>query len=128
MKRFTNIIYYIRMFLLIIHFYLVFSMLPCILDTKIYGYIFLFIYFIFIIKIILEILSKKKRYMNDLIYNLMQIGVYIYIIVIGIKVYVNELYVTNNTLSYFKTNYMITSLLILFILIYSILEFKNKRC
>ena len=127
MKLFTNIVYYTRMFLLVIHFYLVFSMLPCILDTKIFGYIFLLIYVIFIIKNILEILSKKKRYINDLIYNLMQIGLYIYIIVIGIKVNINELYVTNNTLSYFKTNYIITSLLILFIIIYSILEFNNKK-
>ena len=127
MKTVAKIIYYIRMFLLTIHFYFVFSMLHNIIDTRIFGWIFLVIYFINIIKIIVELLSKKNRYKSDLVYNLMQSGVYIYIIVIAIKVSVNEMYVTNMTYEYFKTNYLIASLLIVFVYIYSLVELKQKK-
>ena len=127
MERFNKIVYYFRMLLFVIHFYFIFSVLHNILDMKIYGYIFLIIYFIYIIKSIIELLSKKKRYKNDLIYNLMQIGFFSYIIGISIKIYLNKLYVTNNTITYFKTNYLIASLLIVFIVIYSILSFYNKK-
>ena len=127
MKRFNKIIYYLKLFLFIIHFYFVFIVLHNILDIKIYGYLFLIIYFFYIIKVITELLSKKERYKNDLIYNLMQIGFLGYIIGISIKLYISKLYVTDKTITYFRTNYLIASLLIVFIIIYGILCFYNKK-
>ena len=126
-KRVANIVYYIKIFLLISHFYFVFLMLHNILDTKIYGHLFLVFYFIYIIKCIIELLSGKKRFKNDVVYNLMQIGVLGYIIFMSIKTFINGMYVTQITYSYFMINYIILSILILFILIYSLVELHDKK-
>ena len=127
MKKFANIIYYFKIFILIIHFYFVFLILHNILDIKLFGYLFLVIYAIYITKCIIELLSKKRRFKNDIIYNSMQIGVLIYIIFMSVKVSINEMYVTNITFQYFKSNCIIISILIIFILIYSFIELRNKK-
>ena len=115
------------MILFVIHFYFIFMMLPNILDAKIYGIIFLVFYLAFVIKTIIELLSKKGRYKNDIIYNIMQIGLYAYLLVISLKTTVAKVYVTRLTLSYFKMNYIILSILIVFIFVYSYLEFKSSN-
>ena len=124
MKKIPKIVYFIKMFLFIIHFYFVFSMLHNILDAKIYGYIFLAFYFVYVIKVIIELLSKKKHYKKDTIYNFMQVGLMAYILIIAIRTNVIHMYVTKMTLPYFKINYSILSLLIIFIISYSFIEFK----
>lgn len=123
----TKIGYTIKIILFIIHFYFVFLMLHNILDTKLYGVIFLIVYISFIIKGLDELLSKKDRFKNDLIYNIMQSGVYLYLIIVAFKTYMAKIYVTRVTIGYFKTNYIILSLLIIFIFIYSFLEFKSSN-
>ena len=97
------------------------------MDTKICGYIFLIIYFVYVIKNIIELLAKKKRYRNDLIYNLMQIGLIGYLIFFSLSSVINKVYVTKITYSYFRNNYIILSVLILFILIYNIVWFNSKN-
>ena len=57
----------------------------------------------------------------------MQIGVLSYIIFLSIKVRVNEMYVTEITYPYFRSNCQILSVLIIFILIYGVIELKNKN-
>ena len=127
MKKLPCITYYIKTFLFIIHFYFVFLTLHNILDTKIYGYIFLLIYFIYIVKNIIELLTKKKRYKNDWIYNLMQISLIIYLIFFSLKTILDKIYVTKITYAYFRNNYIILSVLIVFILIYNIAWFNSKN-
>lgn len=127
MKKLTNIVYYFKTFLFVIHFYFVFTMLHDILDTKIFGYLFLFFYFVYVIKNISELLSKKKRYKNDIIYNSMQIGMLAYIMFVAIKVTINEMYVTNITYAYFRMNYIIMSILIIFILVYNFVELSSDK-
>ena len=127
MKKLANVIYYIKTLLFVVHFYFIFVMLPSILDTKVFGYIFLIFYFVYIIKTILELLSQKKRYKNDWIYNSMQIGFIAYIVFITLKISINKMYVTNITYSYFRNNFIIMSVLIIFILIYSFIELDNKK-
>lgn len=127
MKKLARIVYYIKLFLFIIHFYFVFLMLHNILDTKIFGIIFLVLYLAFAIKVLIELLSKKDRYKNDLIYNIMQVGVYFYLLIVSVKTYVSKIYVTRMTLNYFQLNYVILSILIIFIFIYSNLEFKSSK-
>ncbi len=127
MKNFAKVVYIIKMILFVIHFYFVFMMLHNILDTTIYGVIFLVFYVSFAIKIILELLSKKDRYKNDAIYNIMQIGVYAYLLVLSIKTCTSKIYVTRITMDYFRINYVILSVLIIFIFIYSYLEFRPSK-
>ena len=127
MKKLVNTVYCVKTFILIIHFYFVFMILHSILDTKLFGYLFLVIYIFYIIKVITELLSKKNRYKTDLIYNIMQIGLLCYILIISIKISVNDLYVTKITYNYFKNNFIFISLLIIFILIYNFIELRNKK-
>ena len=127
MKKLAKVIYLIKLVFFVIHFYFVFLMLHNILDTKLYGIIFLVFYILFAFKVIIELLSKKDRYKNDLIYNIMQIGVYFYLLIISIKTYVAKIYVTRITLGYFKLNYIILSVLIIFIFVYSYLEFRSSK-
>ena len=124
MKKFSKIIYYIKMLFFVIHVYFVFSMLHNILDTQIYGLIFIIFYFLYVIKVIIELLSRKKRYKNDGMYNLMQAGFLFYVMLISIRTGISKMYVTANTLPYFRINFIILSLLILFIFVYGFLEFN----
>ncbi len=127
MKNVSRVVYSIKLILFITQFYFMFLMLHNILDTRIYGIVFLLFYFIFAIKEILELLSKKERFKNDIIYNIMKIGVYGYLLFISIKTYLSKIYVTRITMNYFIINYIILSLLIIFIIIYSYLEFKSSK-
>lgn len=127
MKKLSKIIYIIRMLLFVINFYFIFIMLENILDTKVFGIIFLVFYMILVIKVFIELLIKKDLCKEDIIYNIMQTGVYLYILVMSIKMIVYNIHVTKITYEYFKTNYLILSVLIVFVLIYSYLEFKSSN-
>ena len=127
MKKVSKIIYYIKLFLFIINFYFIFTMLHNILDTKIFGIIFIIVYLVYVMKIIVEMLSKKDRYKNDLIYNFMQIGLIVYIMIISIRCIISKMYVTRISLPYFRINYIILSILIIFILIYNYVGFAETK-
>ena len=127
MRSISKIVYIIKMILFVLHFYFVFLMLHNILDTGLFGIIFIVIYLLFVLKTVIELLSKKDRYKNDIIYNVMNIGVYLYLLVVSIKTYISKIYVTRMSLSYFKTNYIILSILIIFIFVYNYLEFKSSK-
>ena len=127
MKKYNKIVYAIRLFLFIIHFYLMFILIPSIISTGLCGYLLLIVYLIYIVMIINEILLKKKRYKYDLIYNYMQIGFIFYLAIIDFKVYYDHIYVIRKTLNYFNVNYIIMSLLLMFIIIYFLYELKEKK-
>ena len=126
MKNFSKIVYFIKLVLFIVNFYFIFTMLHNILDTKIFGLIFIIIYLVYAIKIILEMLSKKDRYKQDIIYNFMQIGLIVYIMIISIRCLISKMYVTRITLPYFRINYIILSVLIIFILIYNFVGLNDS--
>ena len=127
MKKLAKCFYIIKVLLFIVNFYFVFVMLHNILDTNLYGIIFIALYLIFALKITSEIISKKLRYQHDIIYNGMQIGFMTYLLIVSIKITISKVYVTRITISYFRTNYIILSLLIMFILAYSYLELKSSK-
>ena len=110
MKKISKIIYIIKMFLFIISFYFVFLMLHNILDAKLFGVVFLIIYFVLVLREIIEIFSKKDEYKEDIIYNVMKMGVYLYLLIISIKTTMANALVTRITVDYFKTNYIIIHL------------------
>ena len=83
MKNIDKIIYAIRIFLFIGHFYLIFVLLNSILPFGLFGYIFLVIYVIYVSMILKQLISKKKKYKYDLIYNFMQIGFIVYLVIIN---------------------------------------------
>ncbi len=127
MEKKNKLVYAIRIVLFIIQFYLVYLLIPNILPVGIFGYIFLVVYLFYIIMVIRELLSKKKKYRYDLIYNFMQIGFIFYLIVINFKISYDHLYVVKKTLSYFNVNYIIMTLLQIFIIIYSLFELRLRK-
>lgn len=126
MKKIAKIVYFIKLLLFVIQFYFVFIMLHNILDTKVYGIVFIAFYLTFVVKTLIELLSKRQRYKNDYIYNIMHVGIYIYLLIVSIKTAIAKVYVTRNTIGYFETNYIIISILIVFVFVYSYLENKNN--
>ena len=127
MKKIIKISYIIRIILFLIHFYFIFIMLDQILDTKYFGPIFLVAYLGYTVWVLFELISKKKKYKSDLVYNIMQIGLYAYLMVLSIRVSIYNVYVEENTHAYFITNYVILTILLIFICIYSYVEFKNMK-
>ena len=121
-----KIIYQIRQFLFLICFFPLYTILGSLMEIGLIGYLFLFLFFLYAIKNTLDFLSKKKKYQQDLIYNLMQIGIFLYIGVMYYKIYYDNVIPTIKTISYFKTNYIILSLLLIFIFLYRFEEMDNK--
>ena len=119
MKKYLKSLYYLRLFLFIIQFYFVFMISSCILQIGILGYVFFVVYFIYILKVIVELLSKKTIYKYDLVYNFMQCGLFIYLGILMFKILVNKIVVIDNTISYFRVNFIIIILLLISNLIYS---------
>lgn len=126
MNKISKTLYMLRILYFIIQFYFVFTIISNILQIKVIGILFLLIYFVYIIMIIIDLLSKKKRYQNDYVYNIMQISLFIYLTILWIKIYCNNILVTINTMDYFCINFGIISTLFLFIIIYRIICMKNN--
>lgn len=123
MKKVT---YIIRIMLFIMQFYLLFLIIDSFLRVKPLIFIFLPLYIIYVLKIIFELLSKKKSYKEDLVYNFMQIGMYIYIGIIFYRIYFGFIVPSVETMTYFSTNFGVLIILIIFSLTYSFLELKGK--
>ena len=127
MEKLIKISFVMRMALFLLHFYFLFASLYCIMSLKVLGPIFLIIYILYIARMLVELMSKEKKYRSDLVYNVMQCGLMFYIIVIGFRINYSRIYVTSLTMNYFNINYGILCVLILFVLIYSMFELRKNR-
>lgn len=131
MKSFQKILYYLRLILFIISMFLIFLTIKNYIKIGIIGYLFLVIEFIYIIIILLTILSKRKIYMNDLVFNIMHIGIYIYQTILSIRMFsfkVSLLF--KNSLVFYRNNYIVLITLLLTLIFYSVLlygETSKKR-
>ena len=120
-----NIIYYSRYILFILHNFIVFQLLYIILRMKVFGIIYLILEIIYIIVIITQLLGAKLRYKREIIYNCMQIGFYIYLILFFIKIRTN--YITPSlSFIFLRNNFIVLSILLVIIMIYSKI-IVNKR-
>lgn len=119
LNKITKFSYIIRIILFILHFYFLYASLYCILSMTFMKYIFLILYSIYIVINIMQILSKKQKYQNDLINNFMHCGIMLYVMILSFRMNFSKIYVTNLTVNYFNINYCVLSILIVFTLIYS---------
>ena len=85
MPKFSEILYYIKLVIFIISLVVVFLLMQTIFKCGVFGYLFLFMESIYIIANVIMILMKNKRYREDIAFNVMQIGVYTYIVMIFIR-------------------------------------------
>lgn len=105
-------------------------MIKTFVKVGIIGYLYLLIEFIYIISIILMILSKKEKYQNDLAFNIMQIGMYIYQGIVFIRTL--NLSITSIALSnyvFYRNNCIILIILIitLFFYLFAINKEVNQK-
>lgn len=126
-KKFVKLSYFLRLILFLCHPLILFSILNSIIRVGIIGYIFLSIDIIYIIKIISELFSKDKCYKDDVYYNIMQIGLFIYMIIFWIKVKFDNMIFIPGFLVYLKNNYVLLSLLMLFLIFYTKFVVNKKK-
>lgn len=124
-KNTSKVIYTIRIILFIIHILMLYMIIPNIVNVGLIGHVFIIIEVIYIMKIILELLSKKECYKDEAYYNIMQIGFYSYIVILWSKLYFNNELFTIQFVRYLKNNYIILSILIIFLILYGILGINN---
>lgn len=117
MKKLINIIYPIRIILFIIHLLMLFMIIDDIVYVS-FGYLFLFVDIIYIIRVIMELFSQKSLYKKDIYYNIMQIGLYTYIGILWGRLTFGGIF-GKELLLYLKINYIILSILFLFLTLYS---------
>ena len=120
-----KILYYFRYITFILHIFVVFQLLYLVLRMKYFGAIYLIIEIIYIIVIITQSLGAKLRFKRDIIYNLMQMGFFIYLGIFFVKVRVN--YITPTlSFDFLRNNLIVLSLLLLIVMFYSKI-IVNKR-
>ena len=117
MKKIANIIYPVRIILFIIHILMLYMMIDDIVYVS-FGYLFLFVDIVYVIRVIMELFSQKSLYKKDIYYNIMQIGLYTYIGVLLYRLTFGSVF-SKELLLYLKTNYIILSILFLFLIFYS---------
>ena len=120
-----KILYYFRYIFFIIHIFAVYQLLYIILRMEYSGIIFLILDIIYIIVVITQLLGAKLRYKKEIIYNIMQISLYIYLGIFFIKIRTNYL-TPSMSYVFLRNNFIVLSLLLLIIMFYSKL-IVNKR-
>lgn len=127
MKVFKKIIYIIRIIFFIVHFIFLYNIIGTLWQVKPLIYFFFVVHFLFVLDTIIEMLSKKKIYCKDFVYNIMQIGLYLYIFTIFYRIQVTHVFFVRETVRYFNVNIGIICILLVFLLIYSHFELKKNR-
>ena len=117
MKKLASIIYPIRIVLFIIHLLMLYMIIDDIVCVS-FGYLFLFVDVIYVIRVIIELFSQKSLYKKDIYYNIMQIGLYTYIGILWGRLTFGGIF-GKELLLYLKINYIILSILFLFLTLYS---------
>lgn len=128
MKLLRKILYYTRIVLFILTLFLLFFTLNNYIKVGWSGYLFLGIVFIYIVVSLMTLLSKKKVFKNDFMYNFMQIATYIYQVILTIKMFsFNVSLLVKESIIFYRNNYLILSILLISLIIYTcILNFEEK--
>jgi len=125
-RLYQKILYYIRLILFITTMILIFFTMKNYIKIGMYGYIYLFIEFAYIITIILTMLSQRKIYMCDFVFNIMHIGTYLYQIILSIRMFSFKVsFVITDSLSFYQNNYIILIILLITLIFYSIVLYSE---
>lgn len=127
MKKNEKIFYYLRMIFFVISLILTFMLIQNIMQVGVVGYIYLTIFILYAFLMIWQVLSQKKYYKKDIVYNLMQVGFSLYLGVIVFKTYYDKIVVMDNTIKYFMVNYIILSILLVIMSIYIMWCANNEK-
>lgn len=127
LDKIEKILYYLRMFFFVISLVLTFLLIQNITQVGIAGYLYLVVFILFALLSIWQVLSQKKCFKKDIIYNIMQMGFTLYLGVIVFKTYYDKIVVMDSTIKYFMVNYVILSILLVIMTIYIMWCANNEK-
>ena len=126
MKMYQKILYYSRLFLFIISLILIFITIKNYVKIGLWGYIFFIIELIYILGMLITILSKREIYKNDLCFNIMHIGTYLYQIILSVRMFTFPLsLLVKESYIFYRNNYIILSVLLLTLIFYSLVLYGD---
>ena len=127
-KKEKRVLFYIRIIVFIISLIIDFLLIRAINNFGLHGFIFLTMELIYIIFVIYSLLIKSKECMYSNAFNIMQIGAYIYKIIIFIQTtYFKNLFLFEENIKIYRGNFILLSVLLLFIIFYEILLVTSKK-
>lgn len=122
-----KIIYYFRNILFVIYLITMFLMIDNIYKQNFFETLYFILNLIYSFIIILTILSKKKVFKNTISYNILNIGVYIYSMVLyKISTLNTRLEILNNQV-YYQNNFIMISILLISLIVYSLIINKENK-
>lgn len=124
MKR---IIYYLRIILFIVYLVTLFLLIDKVFTIKIFGSLFFIINIIYSILMILTILSKKKDYKNSISYNIVNIGVYLYVMLIYYITSISTKLEVLNNYNYFRNNFILIMILLMGLITFTIAMNEEEK-
>lgn len=133
MKHFIKILYYLRMILFPITLILLFITMKTYIKVGLWGYLFFVVEFVYIFMMILTFLAKNNQFKNDVSFNIMHIGTYIYQIIVAVRTFNfrissllldSYLFYRNNCIIMFI---LLITLIIYTAILYSELNIKKKK-
>lgn len=128
MKTSRKILYYIRLSFFIITLIFVFLNIKNYLKVGITGYIFFIMEFAYIIILLLTILSKRKVYVTDLSFNIMNLGTCVYHSIVTYRMYTYKLTtLVPYSYRFYRNNYIILSILLAILIFFAYVVYVNDE-
>ena len=123
-----KIIYYIKNILFVLYLVTMFLLMDNIYKSNFLDIIYFTLNLFYSFIIILTILSKKKIFKETISYDILNIGIYLYTFMLYKITISNSLLDIINNQTYFQNNYILVSILLLGLIIYTLILNKyNKK-
>ena len=123
----NKIFYYVRILLFIFYLFIMFLLIDNIYNFEIFSIIFYLTNIVYSFLIILSILSKKITFKKNIIFNLLNIGVYIYIFTLYSIVKSNSSLDILNNIVYFRNNFVMISTLLIGLITYLLILNQEEK-
>lgn len=122
-----KLIYILRIILFIIYLVCMFLLINKLHNPNIFSNVYFYLNLIYSFIIILSILSKKEIFSKTISYNILNIGIYIYTIMLYTITKANSVLDIITNTNYFKNNFCMMSILLIGIISYTLILNKEKN-
>ena len=122
-----KIIYYIKNILFVLYLVTMFLLMDNIYKSNFLDIIYFTLNLFYSFIIILTILSKKKIFKETISYDILNIGIYLYTFMLYKITISNSLLDIINNQTYFQNNYILVSILLLGLIIYTLILNKDNQ-
>lgn len=122
-----KIIYYLRIILFVLYLIAMFLLIDKLYKTSFLSIIYYIFNIIYSIFMIISIISKKKIFKEIISYNLLNIGIYLYTFMLYKIIQGNSFLDIINNKVYFNNNYIMMSILLLGLTIYTLILNNEKN-